>query len=166
MVEILISLLVLAFGVLGMAGLQLQAINNSELARYNGRAAIEASSIAAAMRGNTSYWGTPTTTISVQGTTVSGGPSAFTGSCLYPNTCTASQMAYYDLAYWGQEIANNLPGGHYQIACDLTVSPAVCSVTIFWFEKNIAMNGTTAASGPLANGTTQTHSYQTMVSVL
>lgn len=167
LIEVLVSLLVLAFGVLGMAGMQSMGIYNTELGRYNSRAAIQAGSIAAAMKADVAYWGTPPTSVQVQGSSVTGGPATYNGTCVYPSVCTPAQLAYYDLATWGNDIATNLPGGTMAIACNLTVSPAVCTVTISWFEKNMQLhNPAVAASGQLATGTVQTHSYQTLVSVL
>jgi len=179
MVEVMVSVVVLAFGALGMAGLQMQAINNSEQGRYSSIAAIEASSVVATMKANVAYWGSPPSTVSVQGipagtasnAVVTGGPTGLTFVAC-PTTslltfCTPVQMAYNDLATWGANIANTLPVGTLGISCNTTVSPAVCLVTISWQEKNVALhNPQTGASGVLATGTVQTHSYQSMVSVL
>jgi len=167
MIEVLVSVVVLMFGVLGMAGLQMQAINATELGRYNSRAAIQATSIAAAMKANVAYWGTPPSTVTVQGTTVTGGPSAYDGDCFSGTVCTGPQLAYFDLVTWGNDIATSLPVGTLNIACNLTLSPAVCTVTVSWQEKNIALhNQDLPGAGLLASGTVQTHSYQTLVSVL
>ena len=175
--EVLIALLVLMFGVLGMVGLQAMAVSNAVAGQYNGQAAIEASSIAAAMKANAEYWGSLPGTVTVTpGTTpgsiaISGGPAAFSGSCVSGTTCTAAQMAYYDLTTVGTDIASNLPGGTLGISCVLNgavcASPALFTLTITWFEKNIALhNGTGAETGVLATGTAKSHQYQTMVSVL
>jgi type IV pilus assembly protein PilV len=137
MIEVLVSVVVLMFGVLGMASLQGKAINNTELARYNSRAAVQASSIAATMKANVSYWGAPPAAISVQGATVTGGPVLYQGDCYRPTVCTPAQLAYFDLVTWGRDIAASLPVGRFDIACDLAISPAVCTVTVSWLEKNI-----------------------------
>ena len=166
MIEVLVSVLVLLFGVLGMAGLQMQAVNSTEQGRYNTRAAMQASSIVAAMKANPAYWGAPPNAVSVQNTTVTGGPAVSAVDCT-TTACTAAQMAYFDLITWGADIATSLPVGRYAISCDNTVSPAVCSITISWQEKNVAArNPASAASGQFATGTVQTFSYQTVVSVL
>ncbi len=186
-IEVLISLVVLMFGVLGLAGLQMQAVNNSELGRYNSTAAMLASSVAATMRANGAYWGSqpttaPPTAVTVQGTpqggvanvVITGGPTATYVNC-QTNACTTyGQMAKYDLANWGSTIANSLPVGQFALACSArptptvppTTPPTTCTITISWQEKNISMhNPATGASGLLATGTVQTHSYQTLVSI-
>ena len=194
--EVLIALLVLMFGVLGMIGMQTMAINNTEIGRYTSRAAIEAASIGAAMKADASYWNAPPGTVTVQaGTgqwgqvTVTGGPalsSAWCNSVTAPpvcsgsgcqqavanNNCNSQQTAYYDLAVWGADIATALPSGTLTIACatssgSLCASPALYLVTISWVEKNIALhNAIGIETGLLATGTSQTHTDQTMVSVL
>jgi type IV pilus assembly protein PilV len=165
LVEAMVSLFVIMFGVLGLAGLQMLAINNTETARYQSLATMLASSMAASMQANAAYWGTPPPTITVNGTTVSGGPPSFTGTCV-GNVCTAPQMAYYDLTNWGSAMANGLPSGQGNIQCSQSSTPAVCTLTLSWSEKNLALHNTsTGATGMLASGTASTHSYQTLVSV-
>jgi type IV pilus assembly protein PilV len=165
LLEVLVTMLIITFGLLGIAGVQMLAINNTETAKYNSIATIFASNIAAQMQGNSAYWGTPPTTITVNGSTITGGPPASIVDCS-ANVCSASQMGYYDLAHWGLAMANGLPVGNGTIACPSGSSPAVCTITVFWSEKNIALtNPTGAASGALASGTSSTHNYQTLVSI-
>lgn len=182
MLEVLISLLIIMMGILGIAGMQMLAINNTETARYQSVATMIASSMATEMQANYAYWGgilVPPATITVTGTTITVVP-AFAGTCLN-SVCTASQMAYYDLQNWGAAMAGvanidgvvnkgmALPppaaGSSGTISCVAT-TPMVCTLTMYWSEKNIALiNPTGAESGVLATGTAQTHSYQTLVSI-
>jgi type IV pilus assembly protein PilV len=177
MLEALISLLIIMMGVLGIAGMQMVAINNTENARYQSIATILASSMAAEMQANTAYWATPPTTVTVNGATVSGVP-AFAGTCLN-SACTAPQMAYYDLQNWGTAMAGvanadgvvnkgmALPSGTGTVQCSIVSVPAVCSLTLTWSEKNIALyNRTGAESGVMATGTVNSnYTYQTLVSI-
>lgn len=169
-IEVLVAVVVLVFGVLGMAGLQMQAVNASEQGRYNSRAALQATSIATAMKANPAYWNSPPASITVQGTTVTGGPTAYTGICGNDGTtntiCTSTQMAYYDLQRWGTDIAGSLPVGKFSITCDQSAAPPVCTIQISWVEKNIAVRNQDAGSGALATGGTSAHTYQTLVSSL
>lgn len=167
MIEVLVTLLVVMFGLLGLAGMQLMAVNNTEVARYKNIATIMASSMAAKMQTNTGYWGTPPTTISVTGSTLTGGPTGSAGTTCVGTPCTqASDVAFADLISWGNAMATGLPSGSGTISCTLNPSPAVCTVTVTWLEKNIAIvNPTGAASGPLAAGKSSTNSFQTLVSI-
>ena len=49
LLEVLISMVIIMFGLLGIAGTQMLAINNTENARYQGVATTLASSLAAIM---------------------------------------------------------------------------------------------------------------------
>lgn len=162
MLEVLIAMLVIMFGVLGIAGMQLMAINNTETARYQSIADMLASSMSAEMQANVAFWGAPPQSISVSGSTVTGVPASST-NCLTTG-CTAAQMAYYDLQNWGVAL-NTLPSGTGTITCNPS-TPAVCTLALSWLEKNIALqNPTNAVSGILATGQATQHSYETMVTL-
>ena len=167
MLEALISMVVIMIGVLGMVGMQMLAINNTENARYQSIAAMHASSMTAQMLANTTYWGTPPNTVTVNGGTVTGIPSSTVDCGL--TVCTAAQMAYYDVKAWGGAMKTGtsaLPSGQGAINCVTTVSPAVCTLTMTWTEKNIALtNSTGTETGQLASGTSKTYDYKTMVSI-
>lgn len=179
MLEVLISMLVIMFGVLGIAGIQMLSINNTETARYQSVATILASSMAAEIQANFAYWGgllVPPATITVTGTTISGITPFPGGTCLN-SVCTPTQLAYYDLQNWGAAMSGlanadgvsnpgmTLPAATGTIACAAT-TPVVCTLTLSWSENNIALsNPTGAESGVLASGTASTHSYQTLVSI-
>ena len=186
MLEVLISMLVIMIGILGIAGMQMLAVNNSENARYEGQAAILASGLAAEMQANPGYWATsstPTTSISVTGTTITVVP-AYASTCLAA-TCSPVQMAYYDLQNFGAAMAGvanidavtyngtALPASSAQIQCTQPVAatttvpgtPGICTVTLTWYETNTAISNDTGSTGQLQNGTAQAHTYQTLVSI-
>lgn len=177
LLEVLVSMLVIMFGLLCIAGMQMLAINNTESARYNAMAAMFASNMAAKIQGNKAYWGTPPNTVTVNGSTVTGGPASTSADCA-ATYCSPAAMAYYDLKNWGLSLlgsvkgtvaAQGLPGGNASITCSSATSPAVCTVSIFWTEKNVSLttptDGAKAATGPLASGTSSTFNYKTLVSI-
>jgi type IV pilus assembly protein PilV len=164
MLEVLISMLVIMIGVLGIAGMQMLAINNTENARYQSLATILASSMAAEIQANTAYWGSPPSSLIQVSNAAATVVPAVAGTCL-GSVCTPVQMAYYDLSTWGTALAGRLPSGAGTIQCYST-TPAVCALTLTWSEKNTAIsNPTGAETGQLATGTVSTHSYQTLVSI-
>lgn len=189
MLEVLISMLVIMIGVLGIAGMQMLAVNNSENARYEGQAAILVSSLAAEMQANPGYWAsttlpTPTASISVTGTTIGTVP-AYASTCL-ATTCSPVQMAYYDLYNFGAAITGvanadgqtyngtALPASSGTVLCNLPVAtvgavpgtPGICTITLTWYETNTALsNATTTETGQLATGKPTAHTYQTLVSI-
>ena len=174
LLEVMVSMLIIMFGMLGIAGMAMLAMSNEEAASYNGVAAVYASNLGALMQGNTAYWGTPPTSITISGATVTNGPAVFAGTCLN-SACTANQIAYYDLSTWGTQLAAALPSGIASIACIAASSPQTCNITISWAEKNVALyNQSGSASGVLATASSpaastsscgQTHCYQTVVSI-
>ncbi len=180
MLEVLISILVIMIGILGIAGMQMLAVNNSENARYEGQAAILASALASRMQANPGYWAqpsTPTASISVSGTNITVVP-AYASTCTGV-PCSPVQMAYYDLQNFGAAMAGvanadgatyngtALPSGSGTISCSLaTVSaPAICTITLSWLEKNTALSNDAGSAGQMQNATAQAHTYQTLVSI-
>ena len=165
MLEVMIALVILMFGLLGIGRLQLLAVNNTEVGRYHGLATMLASSMAAAMKANLTYWKTPPNNITVNKTTITGGPPTYGGTCINV-ACTSAQMAYFDLSQWGTALSGTLPVGTATIACNNSVAPAVCTITVNWMEKNVALgNPTGAEKGQFASGTVGTNSFQTLATM-
>ncbi len=164
MLEILVSMIIIMIGVLGIAGMQLLSINNTEIARYQSLASLLASSMTGQMQSNVAYWGGVSTTITIAGAVITGGPAAG-GSCL--NTvCTAPKLAYYDLQNWGSAVASTLPSGTGTITCAPIPAPTVCTVTLSWSEKNVALsNPTGTETGIFASGKLGAQTYSTMVTL-
>ena len=186
MLEVLVSMVVIMIGVLGIAGMQMLAIGNTENARYQSIAAILASGLVAQIQANPGYWSsasTPTALITVAGTTLTNGPTS--GGTCHNTVCTASSLAAYDLKNWGAAMANVanidgvtyngtvLPSGSGTIQCVKThatatvaAAPTVCTINLTWMEKNTAIsNAAGTETGTLATGTVNQHNYQTITSI-
>lgn len=167
MLEALISMVIIMIGVLGMVGMQMLAINNTENARYQSIAAVQASSMTAQMLANIAYWGAAPATVTVIDTTVTGIANSTVNCGL--NVCTAAQMAFFDVREWGRLMRNEtsaLPSGEGTITCVTAVSPTVCRVRMTWTQKNIALtNATGTETGLLASGTSKPYTYSTLVSI-
>lgn len=164
MLEVLVSLIIIMIGALGMAGIQMLSISNTEIARYQSLAALLASSMTAEIQGNGgngSYWRGAPTGISVTGGAVSGGPTAST-SCGVG--CTSSEVAGNSLQTWATSIANVLPTATGTVSCSST--PAICTVRLQWTENNVAVNKITGTeTGMFAAGQQSAQSYQTVVTI-
>ena len=168
MIEVLVSMVVIMVGALGIAGMQLLAITSTENARYQNVAVMLGTSLSASMQANVAYWGTPPGSISVSGSTITPGPTFPVGSCDgAASTCTPTQLAGADLLQWSNSVAASLPGGNATITCPGAVSPAICSVTISWLERNVSLqNKSGTETGDLKSGGREIHTYQTLVSIL
>ena len=146
LLEALVAMIVIFIGVLGMAGIQMKSAAMTDTARYQSLAALIASSVSAQMQANPVYWLAASGTVSVTGSSVSGGPVA--------------GIAYLDLQSFGQNIASVLPGGTGQISCTPNASGTnSCSISLSWSEKNISISNTIGASGLLAQ------QYSTLVTI-
>lgn len=158
LLEVLVALLVISFGLLGIAGMQALSISNTNVAAFRGIAAAQANSMAVAMQSNEQYWtikgglGAPLATIeSVICTlpcaswtsTALTGPLAATATDCTANYCAPAIMAAYDLQTWGQTLAQVLPGGNATVICNTPnapPAPTACQIFVYWTEKNLVQN--------------------------
>lgn len=143
LLEVLIALLVISIGLLGIAGMQALAINNTSVARVQSLAAMQAASLASAMQANEAYW---QKTGAITNTTVTGnvlGDANLNGQAVNCSAavCTPVQMAGWDLKQWGSDLQNLLPGGTGQVTCTNNVGiPITCAISVFWQEKTVGLN--------------------------
>jgi type IV pilus assembly protein PilV len=165
MIEVLVTLIIILLGVLGMAGMQLLAINNTQVARTQSLAAILASSLTASLQVNNPYWRASANTTSVVNTTLgTAALNSLTANC-NTSTCSPTEMAAYDLKTWGSNVSTLLPSGQGQVTCT-GASPNICSISVTWNEKNVALhNQTSGATGDLATSTIATQTYRTVVNI-
>lgn len=116
MVELMVAVLVLAIGLLGLAGLQVWGLSNNHNAYLRTQATLLAQDIIERIRSNT-------------GVDYSGA-DASEDNCV-SNACSSAQMAGYDIAKWLEATALQLPGGNGTI--DKTGE--VYNITISWTEQ-------------------------------
>ena len=111
LMEVLISLLVLAFGLLGMAGMQSVSLRNNQAAFYRTQATTLTADMIERMRANK--------TGVAQGDydDVAG---AATAACFTAAGCTSTQMAAQDVLDWSALVAGALPGGDSVVCIDST----------------------------------------------
>jgi type IV pilus assembly protein PilV len=156
LIEVLVALLVIAFGLLGVAGMQAVSISNTSVAGLRSIAAMQASSIAAAMSSNEGYWQTPgvVSSVTVIGSSISrtrgsgGSLASSSTTCVSSSTpCTPITMAEADLTTWGNTLATVLPNGYGTINCTYTANaPVTCQVLVYWSEKTYAQNQVSGVS--------------------
>jgi type IV pilus assembly protein PilV len=166
LIEVMVALIIICVGLLGIAKLQALMLSNTGASRTRALAALEASSIAAAMHADRDYWaGTPAATTTVTDTagnesvtstdaTLQTTPNCYYGQADAP--CTAAKVAAFDLQNWMSDMYNVLPGSTSTIACANT-GVVSCTITIAWQEKTVASNAQESAN------TFQSQSYQLVV---
>lgn len=113
LIEILISVVVLAIGLLGMAALQMNGLRNNQSAYFRAQATLLAYDMADRMRTNIVE-----ARDAASGGTYNNGASTANNCATGP--CTTAQMTGYDFFQWNAELAAQLPSGTGRVCIDGT----------------------------------------------
>ncbi len=156
LVEVMVSLIVISVGLLGIASMQALALSSSNNARLRSLAAIEASSLAATMHTNRSYWSSsvPGLVTVIDGTITGGTLNVVLdpGRCEGGDSCTPEELAAYDLQKWTASLDSLLPHPSATITCPILSVPMSCSIKITWTESVVAMTKQEAQSAAATAG--------------
>jgi len=113
LMEVMVALVVSTIGLLGLAKMEALAMSSTGVASSRSLAAIEASSLAAAMHANPGYWqaGTAQASYTISGTATTN-PYAASPTCTLTGTssCSVQAMAFNDLNQWAGAVSQVLPG--------------------------------------------------------
>lgn len=144
MIEVLVTLVVIASGLLGLAKLQAAAVSNTQVSRVRSLVALQATSLASAMHGNREFWNTTTVpkSVTASGASTLSGISESSSNC--SSTCTPAQLAALDLKTWRDVMNSHFPTYTLTVTCD-GKTPNSCTINITWTEKTVAINRSTAA---------------------
>jgi type IV pilus assembly protein PilV len=129
LIEVLIAMVVLAVGLLGLAGLQITGLRNNQSAYNRSQATQMAYDIADRMRSNINdaqkYTASTYVTVTPSSATIQTDCNAVS------TTCTTADMAKNDLFQWNAALVATLPGGTGSIA----VTGTVYTLTINWDDN-------------------------------
>jgi type IV pilus assembly protein PilV len=178
LLEVMVALIIISIGMLGIAKMQGLALSSTTASRSRALAAIEASSLAAAMQANRVYWsnsastpgaitittsaGTPTfastngpmaTAIGNAGGTTCSGMGSAKVSCLCTTSCSTVALAGADLYDFGWSLATFLPSSTTNISCVETDTPVDCTIDITWNENTVALTSQEQAQSVAAGST-------------
>lgn len=161
LIEVLISIVILAFGVLAMGGLQLASLRSNQVSGYTSTAATLVKDYSEMMRSNFTVSNIVTATAGVNpylfDTANSGTYTATPGVDCKANQCTGAQMATLHVADWAERVKRDLPEGRavvcrdstprnadgtFKWACDGVGSYA--SIKVGWVDKRSAKEMGTA----------------------
>jgi type IV pilus assembly protein PilV len=151
LVEVMVSMVVIAAGLLGVAKMQALALANTSVASMRSLAAIEAASLASVMHENRGYWISdlpivaPITiaatgsgsTPSISDATLSQTQDCTTATGKTP--CSPSALAAYDVQDWARSAQTVLPNFSATVTCVNTTPPS-CTIAITWAERAVALN--------------------------
>ena len=122
LLEILIAALVIAFGLLGLAGLQATGLRNNHSAYLASVATQLTYDMADRIRANRGF-------ALASGVNYSTASAVDGGECL--STCTVLVMAQDDLFRWNQSVAAALPGG---TTAQPALSNGIYTLTVTWAD--------------------------------
>lgn len=131
MIEVLVTVLILAVGVLGVAAMQVTTLQNLNISHSASTAEILTVDFGERMRAN----GTAALADTYNHTTA---PTGFT-DCVV-NVCTMTQLAGYDMGTWWNSLGASLPAASGQVARVGTTN--TFSVTVRWDEDRSGSTGT------------------------
>jgi type IV pilus assembly protein PilV len=128
LVEAMVALVVLAVGMLGIAGLYVTTLRSGGGAIYRMQAVNLAGDLADRIRANRNA------------------PAAYAGAAANNNCygagavdCTPALMAANDLFVWQQQVQAILPGGVGAIAVNAAAAPTTYTINISWTESGGAV---------------------------
>lgn len=154
LIEVMVALVVVSIGLLGLAKMESLAIASTSVAGARSVAALQASSLAAAMHADRAYWAAGTAPATVTASIIGSGitivdptnalnvvgPACLTAGA---GACTPTQMAAYDFQNWTVALQTLLPTSLATIACTNTIGvpqPVTCTIQIQWSENAVAVN--------------------------
>ena len=123
LIEVLVTLVIMAIGLLGLAGMQATSLRNTESAYQRSQAAMLAYDMLDRMRTNST--GVASGAYNSIGTT-----AATAGTDCGSSVCSSSAMATYDDADWHAKIAEVLPSGTGSVSG--SGANSVFTITITW----------------------------------
>ena len=130
MIEILVTLVIVATALLGTAGLQLYAMRVNQGGQFRTQAIFLASDIAERMEANKQE--------AVNGSYVlanTTAPDALSTAC-QANACSTANLAIYDLNQWGNSVAALLPQPSWQVTQTTAGNPSTYTIVISWTDRS------------------------------
>lgn len=148
MLEVLITIVVISFGLLGVAGLQITGLKNNQMSYSRSIATFQAYDMADRMRANM-------TGVNAGNYDAITNTAYVDPGCANPATatggCTPAQIATYDASVWHDANTKLLPGGGGTVT-KIVVAPgisAIFDISVFWTEKCVSGETGCSSSGTL-----------------
>lgn len=151
LIEVLVAILILAIGLLGMAGMTAASIKYNQMSRMRGAGVLLVNDLAERARVNVlgfdaGSYASPNNKKYSFSTTLTNESGC---SDLGANKCTAGDLATYDVNQWLKNIRARLPGGDAFIQTSVTKDARTMDIWLMWTEATESTN--TAANNANAN---------------
>lgn len=140
LIEVLVTILIVSFGMLGIAGMLFASINAGQVAMNRSSAVSLANEMADRVRSN--WQAVKLGTFNAVSTSSQSGSSSCSTTCM-TSVCSPADQATLDICLWKKQIQKQLPGGLGAVTVD--AANANCSnpgmaciftVTVTWTEAD------------------------------
>lgn len=174
LIEVLVAIIVLSFGLLGMVGMQAFALQSNREARLQGQAAVLARELAEMMRGNKVIGADPNSTNNFYlgsfavGSLTMGANAAYCSGVNASAPCsTPADVAKSEMTDWLNRVNTELPGARVTICfdgapydtnglpqwtCSASGADEIAVIKIGWTRSSIDRSQTGAAAVETADG--------------
>lgn len=131
LIEVLVTMLILAVGLLGLAGLQTTGLRYNVSAYQRTQATVLANDILDRMRSNRAVADT-----GGYNTRNDQLPGSYSSNCLSTTAnCTPADLASHDIREWKTDIENTLPGGQAQVTSQPASGTGVLhTIAVQWID--------------------------------
>jgi type IV pilus assembly protein PilV len=141
MIEVLVTLVIMAGGALGLAGMQIASIKYNAEASVRSNATLLAIELSDRMRANMA--GVKATNYDRNlGYTAALAAAVAAPGCGSTSDCTAATMAQLDLNSWLDSIGKALPGGTGAVV-PVASNASARNIVVMWKEKSLNDSGAT-----------------------
>ena len=141
MLEVLVAIVVLAFGLLGLAGLQADGLRNNASAYKRSQATLMAYDMLDRMRANPQ--GVANGDYDALLETTPTDPDCISDMT---NGCSIAQMAQHDAYEWSDTLARELPLGQGRVTG--SGAGSVFTITVMWDDNRTGATGTNCSGDP------------------
>jgi type IV pilus assembly protein PilV len=147
MIEVLISLVLIAVAMLGQAGLQANALRFGKSGALRMQAVFLSNELAERMESNKAGAIAGNYAIATASSTVLTSAT----DCMV-SACSSSVLAAYDLAEWTARATATLPSASWQVTQTVTGNPSTYTIVVNWEDRRADASKTTYST----TGTTET----------
>lgn len=139
MLEVLVTMVIVASGMLGTAAMIVQAMRANQSAQFRNQAVIMSADMAERMEANKAAAVAGSYVVAL-GTV----PSVAAVNCGVA-ACTTAALAAYDLASWQTQVST-LPGGNWTITQPTTGNPSTYQIVVGWVDRRSKTTYATAGT--------------------
>jgi len=130
MLEILITLVIVAIALLGTAGLQVYAMRVNQSGQFRTQAVFLASDLGERMEANK-----VAATAGNYALATTNAPSVAATDCSV-SACDSGTLAAYDISQWETDIANLLPQASWTVTQTTAGNPSTYDIVISWVDRS------------------------------